>query len=246
MPTAKSQSISIGIHALTIALLLVLTSNSFFTPPPTTVLKPARMVLLAPPKFLIHVTEKPGGGSNQSGAPARRGIAPPRSYRTFIPPTNHPDPKLAILPTIDFDLPVVPAGTTSFGDPFSKFKDGLYGNRGGKGIGENGCCGIGPGPGGPGLQGRIGTPIKPAELIYRVDPEFSDDARKAKFQGVVVLMIEVGVDGRAHNPKVVETPGLGLEQKAIEAVAQWRFRPALRGGSPLVSTARVEVHFHLM
>ena len=86
----------------------------------------------------------------------------------------------------------------------------------------------------------------PAKVIYQVDPEFSEDARKAKFQGMVVMMIEIGVDGRAHNPKVVQNPGLGLDAKAVEAVAQWRFRPAFRGKTPVASTARVEVYFHLL
>lgn len=159
---------------------------------------------------------------------------------------THPDPKLAMTPTIDFDVPVIDVANSNFGDPFSKLAKGGFGDKGGHLIG-NSPNGLGIGDGaGPNGSGRFGIPIKPAELIYRVDPEFSEDARKARFQGIVVLMIEVGTDGRAHNPKVIENPGLGLDAKAIEAVQQWRFRPAQRGGTPLVSTARVEVHFHLM
>jgi len=195
---------------------------------------------------VVHVTEDRGGGSNTSAAPARRGIPPPRSYRTFIPPMTHPDPKLAMLESIDFDVPVIDAGTANFGDPFSRLANGGLGDQGGHTIGNRpGGPGVGDGAG-PNGSGRFGVPIRPAELIYRVDPEFSEDARKARFQGTVVLMIEVGTDGRAHNPKVIENPGLGLDEKAIEAVQQWRFRPAQRGGTPLVSTARIEVHFHLM
>jgi TonB family protein len=246
MPTARSQSISLVLHGLSVVLLLILTSQSFRTPPSPTTPKPAHSILLAPPRFVVHVTEDRGGGSNTSAAPARRGIPPPRSFRTFIPPQSHPDPKLAMMPTIDFDVPVIDVGTAKFGDPLSKFADGGFGNKGGHTIGNNPN---GPGIGderGPNRSGRFGVPMKPAELIYRVDPEFSEEARKARFQGVVVLMIEVGTDGRAHNPKVIETAGLGLDEKAIEAVQQWRFRPAQRGGTPLMSTARVEVHFHLM
>jgi len=247
MATAKSQSISFALHILTIAMLLLLTSRSFFAPPPPTVAKAANPILLAP--FVIHVTADRGGGSNTSAQPARRGVAPPRSSRTCIPPTAHPNPKLPLTPTIDYDVPIINIASTNYGDPVSKLGVGLYGSKGGGGIGDApyGGSGIGPDKDGrPGLSGRIGGPTTPAQVIHQVDPEFSEDARKAKFQGVVVLLIEVGVDGRAHNPKVVEHAGLGLDEKALEAVSQWRFRPAQRGGQSIVSTARVEVHFHLM
>lgn len=247
MAPAKSQSISFALHILTIAMLLFLTSRSFFAPPPPTVAKTAIPILLAP--FVIPVAPERGGGSNTSSQPARRGVAPPRSTRTFVPPTVHTDPKLPMTPAIDYDVPVINVASTNYGDPLSKLGVGLYGKNGGDGIGDSpyGGRGIGPNKDGlPGLSGQIGGPIKPAQVIHQVDPEFSEDARKAKYQGVVVLMIEVGIDGRAHNPKVVEHAGLGLDEKAIEAVSQWRFRPAQRGGQPIASTARVEVYFHLM
>src|SRR5205823_643487 len=88
--------------------------------------------------------------------------------------------------------------------------------------------------------------IVPPRLIYKIEPEFSEEARKAKFQGTVVLAIEVDESGRAINMRVLSSPGLGLDQKAIEAVAQWRFRPALQGGKAVASSARVEVNFRLL
>lgn len=188
-----------------------------------------------------------GGGSNSSGVPARQGVAPPRSYRTFIPPHTHPDPKLPTPPTIAYDVPKIQLVSAQYGDPFGKLAAGGFGNQGGPGIGNlPGGAGIGDEPGAPGLSGRFGLPITPAALLYRVEPEFSEEARKARFQGMVVLMIDIGVDGRAHNVRVVESPGLGLDVKAVQAVEQWRFRPAQRDGHPLVSSARVEVYFHLM
>jgi TonB family protein len=247
MATAKSQSISFALHILTIAMLLLLTSGSFFAPPAPTVARTGDPIPLAP--FVMHVNQERGGGSNTSKQPARRGVAPPRSSRTFIPPVALADPKLPMTPTIDYDVPLINVASTNYGDPLSKLGVGLYGDKGGDGIGDSpyGGSGIGPNKEGrPGLSGRIVGPTTPAQVIHQVDPEFSEDARKAKYQGVVVLMIEVGVDGRAHNPKVVEHAGLGLDEKALEAVSQWRFRPAQRGGQSIVSTARVEVHFHLM
>jgi TonB family protein len=154
---------------------------------------------------------------------------------------------LPVSASIDFDVPAMHVGLQNIGDPFASLAAGGFGKQGRGGIGNvPGCCGIGDDGGKPGLCGGIGQPTRPAELTYRVEPEFSEEARKAKFQGMVVLMIEIGVDGRAHNLKLVQPIGLGLDQKAIEAVAQWRFRPAQRGGKPLASTARVEVFFHLL
>lgn len=244
MPTARSQSLSLVLHVLSIALLLILTSNSFRTPPRPPVARTATTVLAAPPRFIMHVTEARGGGSNTSPAPARRGLPPPKSTRIFIPPVTHPEPKLAIMPAIDFDVPVMNVVSAHFGDPLSGLPKGAIGDKGGHRIGN-----VPEGSSiGDGLHGKagLGGSIRPADLIYRVEPEFSEEARKARFQGMVVLMIEIGTDGRAHNARMVEDPGLGLGQKAIEAVAQWRFRPAQRNNTAIVTTARVEVYFHLM
>ena len=83
-------------------------------------------------------------------------------------------------------------------------------------------------------------------LIHKVEPEFSEEARKAKYQGEVVLSIEIAADGTPRILRVVSGPGLGLDEKAVEAVRQWRFKPAYRDGRPVDSTAMVEVHFHLL
>ncbi len=248
MPTARSQSLSFVIHVVTIALLVILTSNSLRTPPQIQP-RPYHYTPIAPlPRIVVHVSEQRSGGSNNSLAPARHGTPPPRSFRTFIPPATHPHPQIEMPATIDFDVPTLVADTSLIGDPLSKLRDGAFGDKKGKGIGNYpGDDGIGDTPGGkPGISGRIGEPTRAAQVIYRVEPEFSEDARKAKFQGMVVLMIEIGTDGKAHDLKVAVPAGLGLDQKAIEAVSKWRFRPALRGSAPIVSTARVEVYFHLL
>jgi len=245
MPRVRFQSISVALHLIVVALLLILTSPRFMSHLP---LKPReRFVPLIAPFRPTRVTTQSGGGSNVSPTPATRGAPPPHSYRTFIMPPAQQTPKLPIDTSINFDVPII-AVSDHYGDPYSKFNGpGSFGDKDGGGIGKQpGCCGIGDALPGPGISGRIGQPTKPAQLIYRVEPEFSEEARKAKFQGMVVLMVEIGVDGQPHNIKVVSPAGLGLDQKAIEAVSQWRFKPAERGGKPVASTARVEVFFHLM
>jgi TonB family protein len=83
-------------------------------------------------------------------------------------------------------------------------------------------------------------------VLFQVEPEFSEEARKAKLQGVVMLYGEVDTNGRLRNIRVTRGLGLGLEEKAIEAVKQWRFRPGTRDGKPVVAAATIEVNFHLL
>ena len=84
------------------------------------------------------------------------------------------------------------------------------------------------------------------ELIHKVEPEYSEEARKAKFQGVVVLYIVVDQNGNAINPKVMKGLGLGLDEKALEAVKQWKFKPGYKDGKPVAVAATVEVNFRLL
>ena len=83
-------------------------------------------------------------------------------------------------------------------------------------------------------------------MIHRVDPEYSEEARKAKHQGTVELYVEVGADGLAHRIVVRRGLGLGLDEKAMEAVRQWRFKPAMKGGKAVTVGALVTVHFRLL
>ena len=111
--------------------------------------------------------------------------------------------------------------------------------------------GIGDGPGGP-RQGS-GTPsqsvikvTRAPQVIYKEEPEYSDEARKAHFEGVVVLAFDVDTSGRAINIRVVRSLGLGLDEKAISAVTHWKFRPALAGDKTVTAPAEVQVTFRLL
>jgi TonB family protein len=84
------------------------------------------------------------------------------------------------------------------------------------------------------------------KLLKKVEPEYDEEARAAKYQGTVVLQVVIGPDGLAHNPVVVKSLGLGLDQKAIEAVAQWQFSPGVKDGAPVPVAATVEVNFRLL
>ncbi len=149
------------------------------------------------------------------------------------------------------DLPVL-------GDPWGKPGPPSNGTGKGDGIGDGDGPGLGPGKGpgaGPGeggdtgggrkMQGLTGASTAPV-VLYQVEPEFSEEARKAKLQGVVMLSAEVDTNGHLRNIRVTRGLGLGLEEKAIEAVKMWRFRPGTRDGKPVVSAAAIEVNFHLL
>jgi TonB family protein len=86
----------------------------------------------------------------------------------------------------------------------------------------------------------------PPKLLKKVEPEYNEDARAAKYQGTVVLQVVIGPDGFAHNIHVMKTLGLGLDEKAVEAVAQWQFSPGVKDGSPVPVAATVEVNFKLL
>ena len=82
-------------------------------------------------------------------------------------------------------------------------------------------------------------------VIYKTEPEYTENARQAKLEGAVVLYVEIGVGGQARNFRVVRSLGRGLDEKAIECVRQWRFDPALKDGKPVPARATVEVNFRL-
>lgn len=119
----------------------------------------------------------------------------------------------------------------------------------GGGTGGGGDGGTGSGMGGGDCTGANcggGTGVTEPILIYDPDPQYSDAARKAKFQGSCIIQVVVGADGRVRDPHVVQPLGLGLDQKAIQAVLQWRFRPARdKNGHPVAVTANIQVNFRL-
>jgi len=202
-----------------------------------------------------------GGGGDRSPLPASKGKLPRVAPRQFTPPmavVNNPDPKLIMEPTLiiqpDANLPQV--NMAVYGNPLGKIgpPSNGTGSGGGIGSGSGGGVGSGSGPGfGPGSGGgvgggvyRIGGGVSAPALIFKVEPEYSEEARKAKFQGTVVLYVVVDEKGQPRELKVVRPLGLGLDEKAIEAVQKWRFKPGVKDGKPVPVAATVEVNFRLL
>jgi TonB family protein len=154
--------------------------------------------------------------------------------------------KLMIEPTVVADLKVPP--NAQLGDPLSKLMTPSNGTGVGGGIGSGSGGGVGSGHGGPGVGPgifHVGEGVSAPRAIYTPEPEFSEEARKAKYQGVVVLNIVVGTDGRVHNPRVVRSLGMGLDEKAIEGVKTWKFDPSKKDGRAVAVEMNIEVAFNL-
>jgi protein TonB len=246
MLTARSQAFSLGIHVALLALLLLAASRSIRAPlEPSASVHATPLTFFRPPK----AADARSGGSNQTALPATHGSPPPTAHRTFIPPTSSPHPQLALPITIAFDIPIDATNSANIGDPFSRLPNGGLGANGVNGIGNHGWGqGIGESQSGPPGIGSVhrGRGVTPPQLVFKVEPEFSEEARKAKHQGVVVLSIEVDASGNVRNIRVQQSLGLGLDEKAIEAVSRWRFRPGLFDGKAAATEATVQVNFQLL
>ena len=92
---------------------------------------------------------------------------------------------------------------------------------------------------------RVGGGVSAPRALDTPDPEYSEEARKAKYQGTCVLWLIVGPDGKPRDIKVARALGMGLDQKAIEAVRNWKFEPAMKDGKPVAVQINVEVNFRL-
>jgi TonB family protein len=122
------------------------------------------------------------------------------------------------------------------------------GNGSSGGLGSGNGPGFGPGSGG-GIAGgvfKVGGGVSRPLVISKVDPEYSEEARKAKYSGNVELSIVVDVEGRVRDVRVVKSLGMGLDEKAMEAVARWKFKPGMKGGQAVNVQALIEVNFRLL
>jgi TonB family protein len=122
------------------------------------------------------------------------------------------------------------------------------GTGSGGGLGSGQGNGYGPGYGGNvggGLEaigGRVAAPV----LIHSVEAEFSDEARRAKYQGVCLVSLIVDAQGNPQNIHVVRNLGMGLDEKAIQAIKQYKFKPAMKDGrTPVPVMITIEVDFRL-
>ena len=201
-----------------------------------------------------------GGGGDRDVLQASKGKLPKFAMQQITPPVvvvRNENPKLPVEPTIVIPPQVQLASNNmpNLGDPLSHATLPSNGTGSGSGIGSGSGGGIGSGHGpgfGPGEGGgtgggifHVGGGVSPPRVIFQVDPEFSEEARKAKYQGTCTLMLVVDTAGHPSNIRVASSLGMGLDEKAIEAVKNWRFEPSMKDGHPVRVEIAVEVEFHL-
>ena len=255
---------SLAAHALVIALLMLPFGGAVPAEPKATetfvmLNMPDRLILNLPPED--EQAGGGGGGGKRDPDPPSLGELPRPAEKQLVPPSaelpKNPDPILVAEPTIIAsvlpELPNVvlprfgvPAGLP--GPPSSgPGVGGGIGTGQGRGVGEGKGPGFGPGESGGAGGGvyRVGGGITPPTIVYRVEPQYSEEARKARYQGTVVLEAIVRSDGSIDILRIVRSLGFGLDENAIIALKQWKFRPGMKNGQAVDVALNIEINFNL-
>jgi periplasmic protein TonB len=202
-----------------------------------------------------------GGGGDRSMIEANKGKLPKLEKDPITPPQPQTldKPKLPEVAAInvqkdiqlpDNNMPLIGMHESSN----IKMESAGTGSGAGMGTGSGGGLGSGQGNGyGPGYGGnfgggleQIGGRVSAPVLIHSVEAEFSDEARRAKYQGVCLVSLIVDAQGNPQNIRVVRALGMGLDEKAIEAIKQYKFKPAMKDGrNPVPVPITIEVDFRL-
>jgi TonB family protein len=259
---ARSTLISGALHGAAIVLILLTTGVK------TSLVKNTDHIILFTPldvmKYEVIVPQPDdagGGGGMRAKTAASIGNLPPRKLKQFLAPmvkSENAHPILTIEPSIiaSPEIAVPQLNLAQYGDPHGVVGTLSAGTGGGGGIGDGGYgTGVGPGDGpgaGPGSEGGIsgqggfqGSLTEPV-LLYKVDPEYSEEARKAKLQGVVMVRAVIDAGGHVQDIAVAQGLGLGLNERAIAAVQQWKFRAGRRNGKPVATSALIQLTFRLL
>jgi protein TonB len=244
---SRAGIVSLLVHAGIIGLLLYIGSLK-------QVQKAIKEVvtLVAPPLQPIKPVESKGGGGGGARQPIVKKADVPLPRKFVQPPTIPVQTKLEIpaslldyTPSIDPTDIGAQTGLNAFagtgaGGGFGSGKGGGIGSGNGNGVGPGNGGGTGGGAYRPG--GGVTNPIP----IDRPEPQYSEEARKAKWQGAVLLSLVVDEHGKPTNIHVIRPLGLGLDEKAIEAVTKWTFKPGMKDGKAVPVQAQIEVTFRLL
>ena len=226
--------VQVKTHALTHTESLVSLVDPLMPPP-------------APPKL----NTMGGGGGHPDSAPVSKGNPPKFAVEVLNPPKAPPleEQKIKVETTIDVDPNVKMAKTDllNLGMPNSPNVGTSLGNGRGTGMGAGNGTGIGAGSRGNiggGIR-RIGGGVMAPVVLFAPEPEFSEEARKAKVSGNVLVYLQVDANGKPMNVHVLRGIGMGLDQKAVEAVSHYKFKPATENGKPVAVEMNVAVTFQI-
>jgi protein TonB len=246
----RSTAAALLVHAAAIALVFWVGAVKLGMTPPRQLVDLALTTTpppMAPAKDAMH-----GGGGQRGAAPASKGQLPKFAETQITPPKAPPmvEPKISMPePTIEMqkDLKMATNNMPNIGLPNSPLIGTSMGDGRGSGLGEGNGSGLGAGIGGNyggGLK-KIGGGVSSPQLIYKVDPEFSEEARRAKFMGIVLVNLIVDANGNPQNVHILRGVGMGLDDKAVAAVKQYKFKPAMEKGKPVPVELNVEVNFQI-
>ncbi|MBI4474054.1 MAG: energy transducer TonB [Acidobacteria bacterium] len=261
--TGGPKLVSVGVHVLVVVLALVPWAASV---PKTRPVTETAVMVYTPLNLILPLTLKDdsgggGGGGRKTLTPPSLGRLPKAADKQFVPPDPEPpknlDPTLIVEPTVIApqlaQLPTI--NLLNIGDPNGvpgppSAGPGIGGGIGtgvGRGIGEGKGPGVGPGEGGGTGGGvfRVGGGVTPPTILQRVEPQYSEEARKARYQGTVVLEAVVRRDGTVDILRVVRSLGFGLDENAMQALRQWRFKPGMKNGVAVDVSLNIEVNFNL-
>ncbi|MGH9482234.1 MAG: energy transducer TonB [Terriglobales bacterium] len=222
----KSRLGSVALHVAVVGILML----PFWRPVRVQITKIMDQQIFVPDKIVAMPKLRRLSGGAAPAVQPKLVIQTPKVTPMVAPTTISPLQNALNVPSFGSVGPVSgPPGDNS----------GSNGGSGGTGTGAEGGTCVGADCGG----GDIATdPVK----VYDPDPQYSEAARKAKFQGTCTVQVTIGTDGRVSRPVVVVPLGLGLDEQAIKAVLQWKFIPAKdKSGRPLAVIANVEVTFRL-
>ncbi len=260
----------VGSAIVHVVLLGLILASAMIAPKVVQQVKQHEVVtLIAPSKdtYALPVAKKVasggGGGGDHDKLEAPKGKLPKTAMQQITPPSivlRNEHPKLAVTPTVVIPPQVHLADNhmPTLGNPSSAVMPSAppsngTGSGGGIGSGSGGGVGVGHGPGvgegsGGGIGGgvfKVGGGISAPKAVSTHDPEYTEEARNAKTQGTCILWLIVDQNGNPRDIRVVRGLGFGLDARAIAAVKQWRFEPAMKDGHPVNVQISVEVGFKL-
>ena len=195
-----------------------------------------------------------GGGGQPSPIPISRGNPPKLEPKPVLLMTAAPKivTKIPIQPALDIqpNLKMAKADLPNIGMPNAPSPTVVasMGNGAGAGLGSGNGNGLGSGAGGNFGGGilKVGGGVSEPKVLFAPDPGFTEEARQAKVAGKVVVYLQVNQDGHPMHVRIVRGLGMGLDEKAVEAVRQYRFSPAMKEGHPVAVEMNVEVNFQIL
>ena len=254
----KATALSIAINGLCLLGIVWFSTRKMVTVvTPTTVktvtlvdpLPPPPPLPIEPPKAVVMS----GGGGHTMPLPVTRGNPPKPLPKPILLLTAAPKivSRLPIQPAIDMQPDIkmakVNLPTIGMSNAPAPTVVASMGNDAGAGLGSGSGNGLGSGAGGNFGGGvfKVGGGVSQPLVLFAPDPGFTEEARRAKASGKVVVYLQVNQEGSPMHVRVLRGLGLGLDEKAVEAVRQYRFKPAMKDGHPVVVEMNVEVNFQI-